>query len=305
MKGFKMNVTICNAGKTAEKQLSSEMSRFVVSHHRGFMRKKCDFTLTELLIVIAIIAILAGMLLPVLGMARKTARGISCVSNLKQCGVAIAMYTTDQNGWFLMSVPGAYGARFEPCHDKSWGGYSKGNWGNILANPGYLKINDAKVTTCPEAQVPHDASTSASGQYYFEATYGANVDGYWNNHGAWASYNGYGNQKGRWHFTGTQLGIKGNDNTKILRPERAPSDFIMLADVRWAKAYSGKYQGFGGASYVWSSISYSASAPNYWAVHNRKVSALFPDSHVKMQSEAEMRQKVSYKLKFYYGYETY
>jgi prepilin-type N-terminal cleavage/methylation domain-containing protein len=57
--------------------------------------KKTGFTLIELLVVIAIIAILAALLLPALAKAKKKAKQANCVSNQKQVGLALALYTSD------------------------------------------------------------------------------------------------------------------------------------------------------------------------------------------------------------------
>jgi prepilin-type N-terminal cleavage/methylation domain-containing protein len=56
---------------------------------------KHGFTLIELLVVIAIIAILAAILFPVFAQAREKARAISCLSNMRQIGLALDMYMQD------------------------------------------------------------------------------------------------------------------------------------------------------------------------------------------------------------------
>jgi prepilin-type N-terminal cleavage/methylation domain-containing protein/prepilin-type processing-associated H-X9-DG protein len=64
------------------------------------MRRKRGFTLIELLVVIAIIAILAAILFPVFAQAREAARKTSCLSNLRQLGTGMLMYTQDYDEMF-------------------------------------------------------------------------------------------------------------------------------------------------------------------------------------------------------------
>ena len=62
------------------------------------------FTLIELLVVIAIIAILAAILFPVFAQARDKVRQASCLSNMKQLGLALEMYEQDYDGMLMQTT---------------------------------------------------------------------------------------------------------------------------------------------------------------------------------------------------------
>ena len=132
--------------------------------------KRGYFTLIELLIVIAIIAILASMLLPVLNKARDKAKAISCVGNLKQQGLALNAYCGDYEGWIPVMQYGSVG--YSTCWKNSLAPYLGYPVEIVNANGygGKFEGMDRGPFRCPGA-VPIDEET---GNFHHSGGYGWN-----------------------------------------------------------------------------------------------------------------------------------
>ena len=111
------------------------------------MKKHAHFTLIELLIVIAIIAILAAMLLPALNQARDRAKETKCVGNQKQVISAQLMYSGDSNGRMVVNTMG------RPFSEALTGVKFNGgpNWDYTRDTnfASYIAPGSKKVFTCP------------------------------------------------------------------------------------------------------------------------------------------------------------
>lgn len=122
----------------------------MTSHSSLRRASKTGFTLIELLVVIAIIAILAAILFPVFAQAREKARQASCMSNLKQIGIATLMYVQDYDEtmfpWMLNDPRGIL----------AWDGltdFTQGFPPKYSAEQGLLQpyMKNTKITDCPSA----------------------------------------------------------------------------------------------------------------------------------------------------------
>lgn len=101
-----------------------------------------EFTILELLIVIALIMILASMLLPALNNAKARAKEIACIGNLRQDGTGFSMYASDFNSIIILNLYKTAGAPYAKGGSSTWIQSLDGTW-----DLEYLKNRD--VAVCP------------------------------------------------------------------------------------------------------------------------------------------------------------
>ena len=125
-----------------------------------------NFTLIELVVAMAIIAILASLLLPALKKAKDTAIRISCMNTQKALGLACAYYRSDYDGWIINANPPNGTGLF-------WFSFLPPYFVGDLQSQRKQLMAKGKAFQCPSDQNPEVSSVAeyVSGTYYLSYGY--------------------------------------------------------------------------------------------------------------------------------------
>lgn len=126
------------------------------------------FTLIELLVVISIIAVLAAMLLPAIGLVKQAAKGINCGGNQRQVFLAISMYVSDNDGNLPRGYWGATNGQYISWDDllSDYDGRETDLTALLAKSLTIAPGNDTTLYTCP-AETFRTAGTSRKRSYAF------------------------------------------------------------------------------------------------------------------------------------------
>jgi prepilin-type N-terminal cleavage/methylation domain-containing protein/prepilin-type processing-associated H-X9-DG protein len=124
---------------------------------KGEIPVKRAFTLIELLVVVTIISLLAAILFPVFARARETARRASCMSNMKQIGLALIQYTQDYDEKMPMQTAAQINDFAAPGAAMSW---------QAVLQP-YVK--SYQLFRCPSANLAATATAISDTSYFGNA----------------------------------------------------------------------------------------------------------------------------------------
>ena len=227
------------------------------------MKIKQDLTLIELLVVIAIIAILAAMLLPALSKAREKARQANCQSNLKQIGLAFALYADSNDDFYppmkITAPPDIYDTAVK----------KEVNWVWILLRNKFLF---GPELACPTMST----QTKMSGKNYYKSGHIASDVELKNNGGTYQQLDyGYNRGIGIGDFTPAGTPQKG-----VGRTFNTPGNWFMVMDTLlnhdWYDLNSALHYGF---YYLNWQAKADSGTPH--AVHNGNVCVLFAGGHVQ------------------------
>ncbi len=197
--------------------------------------KKRSFTLIELLVVLAVISLLMALLLPALGRAKEIGRRTLCMSNLKQCGLALTMYANEYGRYPHQRNPtsGFYYDDTQTVHAPpqaqlagEWGAvveYAVGSPFTFTDATGSDPTGKLKIFECPDRPLPvQDFSSPNDGSgfvFVMSYFYVAGTVTNW-----WGADQGYGTSANR------------GPPTYSPRSPDDPPDWAVMVDQIWGNA---------------------------------------------------------------------